>query len=61
MIQNFDMMSMGRSRSMFKDIRQNKNNECKYNQKFTEIVLNLIRMHNDNMIDDGQYKKTLVR
>ena len=61
MFQDSDIVNMDRSRSMFIDIRQNKNNECKPNQKFTEIVVNLIRMHNDNIIDDDQYKETLVK
>ena len=54
MFQVSDIVSMDRSRSMVIDKKKNKKNECKYNQKFTEIVVNLIRMHNDNMVDDGQ-------
>ena len=46
---------------MFKDLRQNKNNECKYNQNFTEIVVDLLRMRNDAIIDDDQYKENIVK
>ena len=56
-----DIVSMVRPRSMFKDIRQNKNKECKYNQNFTEFVVDLSQMRNDNIIDDDQSKKAILK
>ena len=59
MFHGSDIVSMDRSRSIFTDKKQNKKNECKPNQKFTEIVANLTRMHNENIVDDNQYRQIL--
>ena len=61
MFQDSDIVNMDRSRSMFIDIRQNKNNECKYNQNFTEFVVDLSQMRNDNIIDDDQSKEAILK